>query len=98
MLPAVDPSPVLRFVLSAILIFSGALLLVKRAASRYFVVDASFEAGSGFEGPRREMYVGREDGCAACGLPATKKCSRCKAVRHWFAIEIMQSVCLDEFG
>ncbi|CAL9194984.1 unnamed protein product [Musa hybrid cultivar] len=82
MLPAVDPSAVLRFVLSAILIFSGALLLVKRAASRYFVVDAGFEAGSGFEGPRRAMYVGEEDGCAACGRPATKKCSRCMAVRY----------------
>ncbi|CAL9104408.1 unnamed protein product [Musa textilis] len=82
MLPAVDPSALLRFVLSAILIFSGALLLVKRAASRYFVVDASFEAGSGFEGPRRAMYVGGEDGCAACGRPATKKWSRCKAVRY----------------
>ncbi|XP_065013845.1 uncharacterized protein LOC103990583 isoform X2 [Musa acuminata AAA Group] len=82
MLPAVDPSALLRFVLSAILIFSGALLLVKRAASRYFVVDAGFEAGSGFEGPRRAMCVGEEDGCAACGRPATKKCSRCMAVRY----------------
>ncbi|XP_064972265.1 uncharacterized protein LOC135616707 isoform X2 [Musa acuminata AAA Group] len=82
MLPAVDPSALLRFVLSAILIFSGALLLVKRAASRYFVVDAGFEAGSGFEGPRRAMYVGEEDGCAACGRPATKKCSWCMAVRY----------------
>uniref|UniRef100_A0A804JSE3 Ubiquitinyl hydrolase 1 n=1 Tax=Musa acuminata subsp. malaccensis TaxID=214687 RepID=A0A804JSE3_MUSAM len=82
MLPAVDPSALLRFVLSAILIFSGALLLVKRAASRYFVVDAGFEAGSGFEGPRRAMCVGEEDGCAACGRPASKKCSRCMAVRY----------------
>lgn len=87
MLPAVDPSALLRFVLSAILIFSGALLLVKRAASRYFVVDAGFEAGSGFEGPRRAMCVGEEDGCAACGRPATKKCSRCMAVRYWWVLD-----------
>ncbi|CAL9188898.1 unnamed protein product [Musa hybrid cultivar] len=92
-LPALDLSAVLQFAFALLLTLSGALLVVKRAASRYFVVDASFEAGSSGYEPRRSMSIGNGDAggegaapaggaCATCGKPGSKKCSGCKRVRY----------------
>ncbi|CAL9063189.1 unnamed protein product [Musa banksii] len=92
-LPELDLSAVLQFAFALLLTLSGALLVVKRAASRYFVVDASFEAGSSGYEPRRSMSIGSGDAggegaapaggaCATCGKPGSKKCSGCKRVRY----------------
>lgn len=89
-LPALDLPALLQLALLALLLLSVAVVVVRRAASRYFVVDASFEdppAAADLETPRRVMSIGGGCGdgdCAACGSPgSTKKCSSCKRVRYW---------------
>ncbi|XP_074564362.1 uncharacterized protein LOC141820902 [Curcuma longa] len=90
MLPALDLSSVLQLAIALLLTLSGALLLVKRAASRYFVVDASFEAGSSPSGYEPKVGMSRSgrgegggsDDCSCCGKQGTKKCSRCKRVQY----------------
>lgn len=92
MLPvALDLSSLFPLVLTAIALVLGTLLIVKKAASKYFVVDASFETGvafGGYRGHHRMSIGGSGDGggdaaCASCGRSGTKKCSRCKRVRYW---------------
>ncbi|XP_042391460.1 ubiquitin carboxyl-terminal hydrolase 18-like [Zingiber officinale] len=90
MLPALDLSSVLQLAIALLLTLSGALLLLKRTASRFFVVDASFEAGSspsGYEPKVGMSRGGRGEGggsgdCSCCGKQGTKKCSRCKRVQY----------------
>lgn len=90
-----DPSWFLQLILTLFFIISGLLYLVKNTASKYFEVDANFEASSG------GATAGRSDGtdcnsmsggggdstadavCVVCGNLGSKKCSRCKAVRYW---------------
>ncbi|XP_010928622.1 uncharacterized protein [Elaeis guineensis] len=86
-LPALDLSALLQSVLAALVILSGVLLLVRKAASRYFVVDASFEIATPRYEARRQMSIGGDSGgggdvCASCGSLANKKCSGCKSVRY----------------
>ncbi|XP_020103447.1 ubiquitin carboxyl-terminal hydrolase 18-like [Ananas comosus] len=88
-LPALDLPALLQLALLALLLLSVAVVVVRRAASRYFVVDASFEdppAAADLEASRRVMSIGGGGGdgdCATCGSPgSTKKCSRCKRVRY----------------
>ncbi|KAJ6804059.1 ubiquitin carboxyl-terminal hydrolase 19-like [Iris pallida] len=73
--PSVDPSSVLQFVLTVLAVVFCSLLLVRRAASRYFIVDDMSIGGGGGD-------VGASDRCAVCGMPAPKKCSGCK--REWY--------------
>ncbi|KAL0545450.1 hypothetical protein IC582_015334 [Cucumis melo] len=86
----------LQLILTLFFIIFGLLYLVKNTASKYFEVDANFEASSG------GATAGRSDGtdcnsmsggggggsmadavCVVCGNLGSKKCSRCKAVRYW---------------
>lgn len=83
----------LQLILTLFFIIFGLLYLVKNTASKYFEVDANFEASSG------GATAGRGDGtdcnsmsgggasmadavCIVCGNLGSKKCSRCKAVRY----------------
>ncbi|XP_008452810.2 ubiquitin carboxyl-terminal hydrolase 18-like [Cucumis melo] len=83
----------LQLILTLFFIIFGLLYLVKNTASKYFEVDANFEASSG------GATAGRSDGtdcnsmsggggsmadavCVVCGNLGSKKCSRCKAVRY----------------
>ncbi|KAJ6828991.1 ubiquitin carboxyl-terminal hydrolase 19-like [Iris pallida] len=86
LLPSVDPSSVLQFVLTALAVVFGSLILVRKAASRYFVVDdMSIGGASGGSEDRGETA----DRCAVCGKPAPKKCSGCK--REWYCSHECQS-------
>lgn len=77
----------LQLLFSVFVIAVGLLHLVKNTASKYFEVDANFEAGGG-EGershrhPMPDVLIQDNSICANCANPGTKKCSRCKAVRY----------------
>ncbi|EHA8591141.1 putative Ubiquitin carboxyl-terminal hydrolase 18 [Cocos nucifera] len=86
--PALDLLALLQFVLVALVILSEALLLVRKAASRYFIIDASFKATTAGYEARCQMSIDDDSGgggdvCASCGSLATKKYSQCKSVRYW---------------
>ncbi|KAL5225059.1 hypothetical protein ABZP36_011698 [Zizania latifolia] len=93
-----DLSSVIQAAVVGLVLFSAAVIAVRRAASRYFVVDAA-----GFTSyddhhhhhhdpmpPRgKQQPTAREQAsstgpapCAACGDITTKKCSGCKRVRY----------------
>ncbi|OWM86858.1 hypothetical protein CDL15_Pgr015894 [Punica granatum] len=74
----------LQFIFTAFVISFGLLHLVKNTASKYFEVDANFEAtGGGGRGFGKAMPGTRIDPiCAVCGNDGPKVCSRCKAVRY----------------
>ncbi|KAG1327772.1 putative Ubiquitin carboxyl-terminal hydrolase 18 [Cocos nucifera] len=87
-LPALDFPALLQFMLAALVILSGALLLVRKAAFRYFIIDASFETATlGYEAQRQMSIDGDSDGggniCAFYESLVTKKCSRCKSIHYW---------------
>ncbi|KAK4755830.1 hypothetical protein SAY87_009587 [Trapa incisa] len=74
----------LQLVFTSFVVFFGLLHLVKNTASKYFEVEADFEAarGGGFgkanmPGPRIDRSL-----CVMCGNGGLKVCSRCKAVRY----------------
>lgn len=86
----------LQLIFTAFVILFGLLHLVKNTASKYFEVDANFEASGG--GPAGRGAGGGGDGgdcnsmsgdsmaetvCVVCGNLGSKVCSRCKAVRYW---------------
>ncbi|KAK4782840.1 hypothetical protein SAY86_007214 [Trapa natans] len=81
---ALDLRWFLPFLFTAFAVVFGLLHLVKNAASKYFEVDANFEAagGGGFSkatmpGPRIDRPL-----CVTCGSDGPKACSRCKAARY----------------
>jgi ubiquitin carboxyl-terminal hydrolase 36/42 len=82
-----DQNWFLQLLLTVFVIAVGLLHLVKNTASKYFEVDANFEAGGGGEPSHRPPMPGvlTDDHavCANCNNSASKKCSRCKAVRYW---------------
>ncbi|KAK9099956.1 hypothetical protein Scep_023386 [Stephania cephalantha] len=86
----VDLYPLLQFVFTAIVIALGLLHLVKTTASKYFVVDASFDEGgeaAAAVAEGREQMIGaglgrRGDVCAVCHNLGPKQCSGCKVVRY----------------
>ncbi|KAK9130209.1 hypothetical protein Sjap_010696 [Stephania japonica] len=108
----VDLYPLLQFVFTAIVIALGLLHLVKTTASKYFVVDASFDEGGegvaaaavegrGKEREREQMIgasLGRSgDVCAVCPNFGLKQCSGCKTVRYW-SIDTVLPVEVRNFG
>lgn len=90
-----DLSAVIQAAVAGLVLFSAAVFAVRRAASRYFVVDAAGFAASyddhhhtshaypmspkGSQGPAAGEVP---EPCAACGGVASKKCSGCKRVRY----------------
>ncbi|XP_061368081.1 ubiquitin carboxyl-terminal hydrolase 18-like [Gastrolobium bilobum] len=73
----------LQLIFSILVVAVGLHTLVKNTASKYFEVDANFE---GENHPHTAPMVGvlaaDDPICAVCATHATKKCSRCKAVRY----------------
>ncbi|KAF9661996.1 hypothetical protein SADUNF_Sadunf18G0007300 [Salix dunnii] len=86
----VDLNWLLQFIFTVFVIGLGLLYLVKNTASKYFEVDASFEAAESNHTVIDPSIVNQametEEGsfrCVNCGNSGTKKCSRCKSVRYW---------------
>ncbi|CAN6163242.1 unnamed protein product [Urochloa humidicola] len=90
-----DLSAVIQAAVVGLVLFSAAVVAVRRAASRYFVVDAAGFAASyndhhhhhsSHAYPMSPKESRQEEGsdaaCAACGGVSSKKCSRCKRVRY----------------
>ncbi|KAL5559571.1 hypothetical protein UlMin_035782 [Ulmus minor] len=72
----------LQFILTVFVIAVGLLHLVKNTASKYFEVDANFEGGEPVDRTSMPGMHMEDLACVVCGNPASKKCSRCKAVRY----------------
>uniref|UniRef100_A0A7N0R8J2 Uncharacterized protein n=1 Tax=Kalanchoe fedtschenkoi TaxID=63787 RepID=A0A7N0R8J2_KALFE len=86
---SVDLNSVAPFLFTALLVVYGLIYVVKNTASKYFVVDASFEGGaepagngSGAGMVRVEPGIVEERRCVVCGEVGTKRCSLCKAFRY----------------
>ena len=86
----VDLNWLLQFIFTVFIIGLGLLHLVKNTASKYFEVDANFEAAESNhtvidpsivnQAMEAEMDSLR---CVNCGISGSKTCSRCKSVRYW---------------
>nr|GMD21745.1 ubiquitin carboxyl-terminal hydrolase 18-like [Ipomoea batatas] len=70
---------VLQFIATVFLIALALLHLLKNTASKYFVVDASFDSTAAAHHRKMEVL---DDGCIVCRSPASKHCSRCKMVKY----------------
>ncbi|CAM8958608.1 unnamed protein product [Rhodiola kirilowii] len=86
---SVDLDSVAPFLFTALLVVYGLIYVVKNTASKYFVVDASFEGGAESAGNSNESGMVRVDpgmtedrSCVVCGEFGTKRCSLCKAFRY----------------
>jgi ubiquitin carboxyl-terminal hydrolase 36/42 len=87
-----DLSAVIQAAVVGLVLFSAAVIAVRRAASHYFDVDAAGFATSyddhhshspaaytmPSQGSQQEQWP-----CAECGGVTSKKCSGCKRVRYW---------------
>ncbi|GAB4854026.1 Ubiquitin carboxyl-terminal hydrolase 18 [Ancistrocladus abbreviatus] len=81
----------LQFLFTALILALGLLYLLKNTASNYFLVDANFASSTSSSLSSESSSSSSmpcvpdaavADPCAACGKSASKKCSRCKAVRY----------------
>ncbi|KAK4786071.1 hypothetical protein SAY86_002760 [Trapa natans] len=74
----------LPFIFTAFVVAAGLLHLVKNTASKYFEVDANFDATEGGTFIKSAMSCARTEPavCIVCGSDGPKICSRCKAVRY----------------
>ncbi|KAL2318000.1 hypothetical protein Fmac_031876 [Flemingia macrophylla] len=77
----------LQLLLSVIVVAVGVHIFVKTTASKYFEVDANFEGDHHHHQHHLAdampgVLAAADSLCAVCATPATKKCSRCKAVRY----------------
>ncbi|KAG1347821.1 putative Ubiquitin carboxyl-terminal hydrolase 19 [Cocos nucifera] len=91
-LPTLDLLALLQFMLAMLVILSGVLFLVRKAASRYFIIDASFKTTTPWYEARRQMSINDDSGgggdvCASYESLATKKCSRCKSACYWLVVD-----------
>lgn len=93
---AADLNWVLQFIVLVLLGAFALLYLVRNTASRYFVVDSSFDSPaadySSLDRRKRETMAevagGAAEGfgsCAVCGLLTKKNCARCKITKYWCA-------------
>eukprot|EP00258_Populus_trichocarpa_P030258 XP_024446277.1 ubiquitin carboxyl-terminal hydrolase 18-like [Populus trichocarpa] len=85
----VDLNWLLQFIFTVFIIGLGLLHLVKNTASKYFEVDANFEAAESNHTVIDPSIVNQameaeEDSlrCVNCGISGSKTCSRCKSVRY----------------
>ncbi|KAK7383417.1 hypothetical protein VNO78_29096 [Psophocarpus tetragonolobus] len=77
----------LQLLLSFIVAAVGVHFFVKFTASKYFMVDANFEGdhhalAESMPTAAAAAAAADDPVCAVCATPASKKCSRCKAVRY----------------
>ncbi|TVU08388.1 hypothetical protein EJB05_41792 [Eragrostis curvula] len=88
-----DLSAVIQAAVVGLVLFSAAVVAVRRAASRYFVVDAAGFAAS-YDDHHHHSHShssdaypmptqgNQQEACAECGGVSSKKCSGCKRVRY----------------
>ncbi|KAH6783617.1 ubiquitin-specific protease 19 [Perilla frutescens var. hirtella] len=90
---AADLNWFLQFIVLALVGIFGLLYLVRNTASRYFVVDSTFDSSaadySSLDRRKRESMSEAAggaaegfDSCAVCGLLTKKHCSGCKMVKY----------------
>jgi len=77
-----DLSVFTRLIATLFFLAVGVFYFLKNTAAKYFDIGAA--AAGGFD--RDFMAVDAED-CSVCGNFSTKKCSRCKSVRYWYALK-----------
>lgn len=97
---AADLNWFLQFIVLALVGIFGLLYLVRNTASRYFVVDSSFDSSSSASAAEYSSSDRRKrdsmaeaaggaaegfDSCAVCGLLTKKHCAGCKMVKYWYA-------------
>lgn len=75
----------LQLFLSVIVVALSVHIFVKSTASKYFEVAANFEGDHHVADamPAALSAAADDNLCAVCASHASKKCSRCKAVRYW---------------
>lgn len=91
-----DLSAVIQAAVVGLVLFSAAVIAVRRAASRYFVVDAagfaaSYDDHHSHSSGAYPMVNQQEQGpasgaaapCAECGGVSSKTCTGCKRLRYW---------------
>ncbi|KAG6382758.1 hypothetical protein SASPL_157536 [Salvia splendens] len=87
---AADLNWFLQFIVLALVGISGMLYLVRNTASRYFVVDSSFDSSaadySSLDRRKRDSMAGGAaegfDSCVVCGNLTKKQCAGCKMVKY----------------
>jgi hypothetical protein len=100
-----DLSAVIQAALVGLVLLAAALAAVRRAASRYFVVDAAGFAAAyddhlhpteyampPQEGNRQlpQPAVARQGTCAQCGGASSKICTGCKRARYWCVLCLLR--------
>ncbi|KAG6383323.1 hypothetical protein SASPL_156929 [Salvia splendens] len=92
---AADLNWFLQFIVLALVGISGMLYLVRNTASRYFVVDSSFDSSaadySSLDRRKRDSMAGGAaegfDSCVVCGNLTKKQCAGCKMVKYCYGHE-----------
>jgi ubiquitin carboxyl-terminal hydrolase 36/42 len=69
----------IQFVITLFIVSIALLYLVKNTASKYFVVDSTFDSS---ESNRMPSFSETRDVCQVCTNSGSKQCSGCKMVRY----------------